>query len=164
MLSSYLGLLYIMRRIGWGFVGGVLLAQCLEAETERTHQIGVGLGSSWVRSKDDLISPFTYNGNGRAGLIQYRSQNSKSHHYISLIAGASRLTSPNVSAELYGIEAYRMQLRYTHRRYFQPDSPKRIRFLWGVVQQTFVHFRLSASSPRRGQDALDPWTAAAGVV
>ena len=63
--------------------------------------------------------------------------------YISLIAGASRLTSPKVSAELYGIEAYRMQLRYTHRRYFQPDSPKRIRFLWGVVQQTFVHFRLS---------------------
>ena len=130
-----------MRRIGWGFVGCVLLAQCLEAETERTHQIGVGFGSSWVRSKDDLISLFTYNGGGRAGLIQYRSQNSKSHHYISLSTGASRLTSPNVSANLYRLEAYRLQVRYTYRRYLPPDSPKRIRLLWGAVQQAFVHFR-----------------------
>lgn len=132
-----------MRRIGWGFVGCVLLAQCLEAETERTHQIGVGFGSSWVRSKDDLISLFTYNGGGRAGLIQYRSQNSKSHHYISLSTGASRLTSPNVLANLYRLEAYRLQVRYTYRRYLQPDSPKRIRLLWGAVQQAFVHFRQS---------------------
>ena len=131
----------MIRRIGWGFAGCVLLAQCLEAETERTHQIGIGFGSSWVRSKDDLFSLFTYNGNGQVGLIQYRSQSSKSHHYISLTAGASRLASPNVAASLSRIEAYRAQVRYTYRRYFQPNSPKRIRFLWGVVQQAFVHFR-----------------------
>lgn len=132
----------MIRRIGWGFVGCVLLAQCLEAETERTRQIGIGFGSSWVRSKDDLFSLFTYNGDGRVGLIQYRSQSSKSHHYISLTAGASRLTSPITPSDLHKIEAYRTQIRYTYRRYFQPNSPKRIRFLWGIVQQAFVHFRL----------------------
>lgn len=132
-----------MRRIGWGFVGCVLLAQCLEAETERTHQIGVGFGSSWMRSKDDLASLFTYSGGGQAGLIQYRSQSYKSHHYISLVAGTSRLTSPSISAQLYRLKSYRLQVRYTYRRYFQPDSPKRIRLLWGVIQQAFVHLRQS---------------------
>ena len=154
----------MIRHIGWGFVGCALLAQCLEAETERTHQIGIGFGSSWVRSKDDLISLFTYNGGGHSGLIQYRSQSSKSHHYIALIAEASRLTSPNIPANLYRIEASRMQVRYTYRRYFQPDSPKRIRFLWGVVQQAFVYFRQSHGNTQNeyfgeGIGSVQPLTA-----
>lgn len=122
-------------------VGCVLIAQSVEAETKNTRQLGIGLGLFTMRSKDNLASPFTYNGDGRGWLIKYRAQNVKRRHHISLIWDSGLLTSSLTRGHNHRIELTRVQVKYAYHRSFLSESSRRVRLLWGVVQQAFLHFR-----------------------
>lgn len=127
--------------IGLIFVGCVLIAQSVEAENKSTRQLGIGLGLFTMRSKDNLASPFTYNGDGRGYLIKYRAQNAKRRHHISFMWDTGLLTSSITRGRNHRVELTRIQVGYAYHRSFRSDSSGRLRLHWGVVQQAFIHFR-----------------------
>ena len=130
-------------------VGCLLIAQSVEAENKNTRQVGIGLGLFAMRSKDNLASPFTYNGDGRGWLIKYRAQNAKRRHHISFMWDTGLLTSSITRGRNHRVELTRIQARYAYHRSFRSESPGRIRLLWGVVQQAFFHFRRQFYSQSR---------------
>ena len=110
---------------------------------KNTRQLGIGLGLFTMRSQDNLVSPFTYNGDGRGWLIKYRAQNAKRRHHISFMWDSGLLTSSITRGRKrnHRIELTRVQVKYAYHRSFLSESSRRVRLLWGVVQQAFLHFR-----------------------
>ena len=131
----------MVKYIGLVFVGCLLISQSVEAETERTRQLGIGVGLFMMRSQDNLASPFTYNGDGRGWHIKYRAQNAKRRHQISFMWDTGLLTSSLTRGHNHRIELTRVQVKYAYHRSFLSESSRRVRLLWGVVQQAFLHFR-----------------------
>ena len=140
---------FMVKYIGLVFVGCLLIAQSVEAETKNTRQVGIGLGLFLMRSKDNLASPFTYSGDGRGWLIKYRAQNAKRRHQISLMWDTGLLTSSITRGHNHRVELTRIHVRYAYHRAFRSDSSGRLRLLWGVVQQAFLNFRRQFYSQSR---------------
>lgn len=130
----------MVKYIGLIFVGCLSIAQSVEAENKSTRQLGIGLGLFTMRSQDNLVSPFTYNGDGRGRLIKYRVQNAKRRHHISLMWDSGRLIM-FIPYNRWHSDITRIQVKYAYHRAFRSDSSSRIRLLWGIVQHVFMHVR-----------------------
>ena len=149
ILTTDYGVDVMVKYIVLVLIGCLLIAQSVEAETKNTRQVGIGLGLFLMRSKDNLASPFTYSGDGRGWLIKYRAQNAKRRHQISFMWDTGLLTSSLTRGRNHRVELTRIQVRYAYHRSFRSESPGRIRLLWGVVQQAFIHARRQFYSQSR---------------
>ena len=61
--------------------------------------------------------------------------------YYALLILTIGITSSLTRGHNHRIELTRVQVKYAYHRSFLSESSRRVRLLWGVVQQAFLHFR-----------------------
>lgn len=114
------------------------------AETSKLkkHHIGISLGLSFYKIKDEMASPLAYKGSGIPIQISYRYRGIKSRHNICLSYTKSKL-SPKTSFYFgqHFMEHYHINLKYGYHRFFTSLLKNKVKLFLGGIWNNNVSVR-----------------------